>query len=445
MENTIVSISTPLGKGAISIIRMSGMDALGIASKLFSCKSLDYDNIEPRKMYLGNFKIEENIFEKCLMVYFKAPFSYTGEDLIEFQIHGGLIITQKILDICINNGAVLAESGEFSKRAFLNGKISLDEAESIIDIIESESESELKASLVLAKGQLFSKVKELQDKLTEMLARIDVSLDYPDEDENEDVRKIIFKDIDIISNEIDKLLRDSQSSKYIKSGINVAIIGRTNVGKSSLLNALLGEDKAIVTDIEGTTRDIIEASYFYNGIKINLIDTAGIRDAFDEVEKIGIQKSKESIENADILLLVFDSTQELTNYDKEILKIAKGKLFISVVNKCDKTRILKEIDNEIEVSALSRKNLEELKKKIYDLIIKEEINFNNLIITNQRQLKEIENAKLVLEEILNAKGEMLEILAMLIKKLWTVLGKITGNTENENIIDLIFSKFCLGK
>lgn len=445
MEKTIVSISTPLGKGAISIVRMSGEKSLEIASSLFSCKSLNYDKIEPRKMYLGNFEIEKGIFEKCLMVYFKAPFSYTGEDLIEFQIHGGIIITQKILECCIEKGALLAEPGEFSKRAFLNEKISLDEAESIIDVIESESESELKANLVLAKGKLFSKVKELQDKLTESLAQIEVTLDYPDEDENEDVREIVFKALSEAEKEIEKILEDSKNSKYIKNGINVAIVGRTNVGKSSLLNALLGEEKAIVTDIEGTTRDIVEGAFFYKGIKINLIDTAGIRESSDTVEKIGILKSKESINEADIILLVFDASQALTEYDKEIIELAKDKIFISVINKCDKKRVLSNLENEIEVSALSQKNIDDLKKKIFDLVIKEEVNFNNIIVTNNRQLNELRNAKAVIKEIKSAKSEMLEIIAMLIKKLWSTLGKITGNTENENIIDLIFSKFCLGK
>ena len=445
MEKTIVSISTPLGKGAISIVRMSGENSLSIASSLFSCRNLDFNNIEARKMYLGNFKVDDGIFEKCLMVYFKGPNSYTGEDLIEFQIHGGIIITQKILDCCVEKGAELAEPGEFSKRAFLNGKISLDEAESIIDIIESESESELKANLVLAKGKLFSKVKDFQDKITELLAQIEVSLDYPDEDENEDVREEVFNTLNYIDKEISLILHNSKNSKYIKNGINVAIVGRTNVGKSSLLNTLLGEDKAIVTDIEGTTRDIVEGSFFYNGIKINLIDTAGIRDANDEVEKIGILKSKESINNADIILLVFDAGQKLNEYDRDIIALAKDKIFLSVINKCDKERITEKLENEIEVSALTQKNIELLKKTIFDLIIKEEINFNNIIVTNNRQIKELENAKNILKEIFEARDQLLEIVAMLIKKLWETLGKITGNTENENIIDLIFSKFCLGK
>ena len=445
MESTIASISTPLGKGAISIVRMSGENALNIALKLFSAKKLSKENIEPRKMYLGNFEIEKNIYEKCLMVYFKNPYSYTGEDLVEFQIHGGIIITQKILQKCLENGAIMAQAGEFSKRAFLNGKISLDEAESIVEIIDSESESELKANLNLAKGSLFQKVKELQDILTNTLAKIEVTLDYPEEDVDETVREEIFKDVNFVEKEIDKILKNSENYTYIKNGINVAIIGKTNVGKSSLLNALLGENKAIVTNIEGTTRDSVEGFFFYNGIKVNLIDTAGIREALDEVEKIGIEKSKESLKSADLVLLVFDGSEKLSKNDEKIKQYCKGKTFITVINKTDKQRVVPKQENEIEVSAFENKNIEKLKEKIFNLIIKKEINFNNLIITNERQINELKNAKLIIKDINLAKNRVLEIISMLIKNLWKTLGKITGNTENEDIINLIFSKFCLGK
>ena len=445
MESTIASISTPLGKGAISIVRMSGENALNIALKLFSAKKLSKENIEPRKMYLGNFEIEKNIYEKCLMVYFKNPYSYTGEDLVEFQIHGGIIITQKILQKCLENGAIMAQAGEFSKRAFLNGKISLDEAESIVEIIDSESESELKANLNLAKGSLFQKVKELQDILTNTLAKIEVTLDYPEEDVDETVREEIFKDVNFVEKEIDKILKNSENYTYIKNGINVAIIGKTNVGKSSLLNALLGENKAIVTNIEGTTRDSVEGFFFYNGIKVNLIDTAGIREALDEVEKIGIEKSKESLKSADLVLLVFDGSEKLSKNDEKIKQYCKGKIFITVINKTDKQRVVPKQENEIEVSAFENKNIEKLKEKIFNLIIKKEINFNNLIITNERQINELKNAKLIIKDINLAKNRVLEIISMLIKNLWKTLGKITGNTENEDIINLIFSKFCLGK
>ena len=420
-------------------------NALNIALNLFNAKNLDKENIEPRKMYLGNFEVEKNIYERCLMVYFKSPYSYTGEDLVEFQIHGGIIITQKILERLLENGAVLAQAGEFSKRAFLNGKISLDEAESIVEIIESESESELKASLNLAKGSLLEKVQTMQNRLTQTLAKIEVTMDYPEEDIEETVREEIFNDVKFVEEEIDKILKDSENYTYIKNGINVAIIGKTNVGKSSLLNALLGENKAIVTNIEGTTRDSVEGHFFYKGIKINLIDTAGIREALDEVEKIGIKKSKEILNTADLILFVLDGSKNLTQNDEKIKQYCEGKLFITVINKIDKKRIIPPQQNEIEVSAFENKNIEILKEKIFNLIIKEEINFNNLIITNERQINELKNAKLIIHEFNLSKNRVLEIISLIIKKLWNCLGKITGNTENEDIINLIFSKFCLGK
>lgn len=441
MEKTIATISTPLGKGAISIVRMSGEKSLEIATKLFYTKG----KIEPRRMVLGKFKIEENMFENCLMVYFKAPYSYTGEDLIEFQIHGGILITQKILEKILENGAILAEPGEFTKRAFLNGKIGLDEAEAIAEVINSESESELKANLSLAGGLLFNKIKELQNGLTETLAKIEVTLDYPEEDVDETVREDIYKEVNTVKDEVSTLLKNSDSAKYVKNGINVAIIGRTNVGKSSLLNALLGENKAIVTNIEGTTRDIIEGSYFYKGIKINLIDTAGIRNTLDEVEKIGVERSKEEVSKADIILFVLDGSQKISSEDKEILNLSNKTPYICVINKSDLGRKIEKLENEIVISAKENKNIDLLKEEIFNKVIKEEVNFNEVILTNERQNYILKDCLDIIKEIENAKEQPLEVITLLIKKLWMTLGKITGNTENEDIIDLIFSKFCLGK
>ncbi len=445
MNKTIATISTPLGKGAISIIRMTGDECLKILSKVFFCKNLKVENIEERKMYLGNFQIEENVFEKCFMVYFKNPNSYTGEDLIEFQIHGNIILTQKILEKLLEKGCVLAEAGEFSKIAFLNGKISLDEAESIVDIIESESESQLKANLKLSRGGLFQKIQSLQNLLTENLAKIEAVLDYPEEDFDEDVREEIFQGIDFVEKEIDEIFESSECVKYIKNGISVALVGQTNVGKSSVLNALLSEEKAIVTDIEGTTRDFVEGSFSFNGVKINLIDTAGIRQSDDKVEKIGIQKSLEIIGQVDLILFIFDASREICKEDIQLLENKKGKNFICVVNKCDQKRRFEKQEIEIEISALKGTNIKKLKEEIYNMVIKNQIDFNKIILTNERHINELKNCKKIIQEISEANNDLLEGVAFLIKKLWNNLGKITGNTENEDIIDLIFSKFCLGK
>ena len=439
MENTIVAVATPLGKGAISIVRMSGKQALKIALKFFNCNC----QIQPRRLVLGQFDLGD-VKEKCLMVYFKAPFSYTGEDVVEFQIHGGVTVTRLIQEKLIQGGATLAQPGEFSKRAFENAKISLDEAEAIVEEINSESEAQLKSALSLASGKLNQQIKNIQTSLTNLLAHIEVSMDYPEEDENEIVREEIFKTLEENRLHLKQILDQANQSRFIKNGINIALVGKTNVGKSSLLNALVGENKAIVTDIEGTTRDVVEASIDYNGIRLNFYDTAGIRESDNAVEKIGIEKSKKTLDECDIVLIIYDGSENLTKNDENIKKIIK-KPFISVINKQDKTRKLAKQENEIEVSALENKNIEKLKEKIFKTAIKKSIDFNGLVVTNERQMQHINQAIKQINEVFKQKNQSLEILSMLIKNVWNTLGKITGETENEDIISVIFSKFCVGK
>ncbi len=446
MSKIITAISTPLGKGAISIVRMSGKGCLDVAKKVFTSKSLSYDKIQPRMLYLGYFSFPDKTKEYCMMVYFKSPYSYTGEDIVEFQIHGGTILSQKVLQTLIDNGATMAEPGEFTKWAFENGKISLDEAESIIGEINAESESELKASLNLAEGKLKGKIKQLQNNLTESLAQIEATLDYPEEEFEKSAKESIFNNLKNIELQINEFIKDSQNARFIKSGINIAIVGSPNVGKSSLLNALIGEDRAIVTDIAGTTRDVLTESISYKGIRFNFIDTAGIRESDDKVEKIGIEKSKNTIKNADVVLFILDGSRKLNEYDKEIISILKNyKNVITLVNKSDIKRQLDHQENEIEISALKENKIEDVKEKIYQLVINEEIDYNKMIIINERQIEILKECKKILNELNNAKSQSMDIIAMLIKSLWNTLGKITGESENERIIDLIFSKFCLGK
>lgn len=445
MKDCIVSISTPLGKGAVSIVRMSGAKSLDVALTLFHSQKLERENIVPRYMYFGKIKLEENVFEECLMVYFKAPFSYTGEDIVEFQIHGGVLLAQKIVEACLQAGSRLAEPGEYSKRAFLNGKITLDKAEAIIGEINAETEGELKSSLQVTNGRLASAVLEQQEQLKYLLAELEVGMDYPDETEELGLKLNVIERLQKIEDANDLILQQSQSATYLKNGINVALVGKTNVGKSSVMNALLGEDRAIVTDIQGTTRDSITESFIYNGIKINLIDTAGIRETEDVVESIGIEKSKQNLNTADLVLFVVDGSESLSEEDEEICKLLQGKKLITVVNKTDKQRVLTTQENEIEVSAMTNKNIQQLKQKIVDMVIEEEIDFNSLVLTNERQMQILKEAKMLIEEVKSKQNESLDILTMLVKRIWQTLGKITGNTENEDIIDLIFSKFCLGK
>ena len=445
MSDTICAISTPLGRGAISIVRMSGDDCLKIAEEIFSAKGLSYDSITPRMLYLGNLDLGDGK-EKCLMVYFKGPKSFTGEDLVEFQIHGGTVLSQKVLKRLIEKGGRLAQPGEFSKRAFENGKITLDEAENIISEINADSESELKAALNLAGGRLKEKILSLQQALTENIAQIEATLDYPEEDFEKSAKDQIFSDVEKIKKTIDHFVEDSQNAQFIAKGINIAIIGSPNVGKSSLLNALVGQERAIVTDIEGTTRDVLSESVSYKGINLNFIDTAGIRQSEDKVEKIGIEKSLQSLDSADVILWVLDGSRELNNSDKEIEKYLKDfDNVITIVNKSDKKRLLKFFKDEIVISALKEENIEEIKEKIYKKVINEDIDYNKIIVINERQIGILLECQSIVKSILQAKEDSMDIIAMLIKNLWNALGKITGQCENEQIIDLIFSKFCLGK
>ena len=419
---------------------MSGKDVLNIALKIFHCKE---KNIKPRYMYFGKLEVEKDVFEECLMVYFKAPFSYTGEDVVEFQIHGGVLLAQKVVERCLENGCRMAEAGEFSKRAFLNGKITLDKAEAIIGEINAESEGELNSSLKITNGKLGKMVEDEQKTLSELLAEIEVSFDYPENDYEEIVKDKVFEKVKEIKTKNQNLIEVSNSGKYLKNGINVALVGRANVGKSSVLNALLGEERAIVTNIEGTTRDSLTESFFHNGVKINLIDTAGIRETNDVVEKLGIEKSLESIKKADIVLFIHDASQKESEEEKEIAKKLKNKKVINVVNKIDKKRILAKLKDEVEISALEEKNIHLLKDKIVSEVIS--VDLNTFVLTNERHIQILKNAELIMEEVLSLKAESLDVIAMLLKKVWVELGKITGNTENEDIISLIFSKFCLGK
>lgn len=442
MEKPIVSISTPLGRGAIAIVRMSGENCLDIALKIFHCSSKE---IKPRYMYFGKLEIEKDTYEECLMVYFKSPFSYTGEDIVEFQIHGGILLAQKVVELMLQNGCRLAEAGEFSKRAFMNGKITLDKAEAIIGEINAETEGELSSSLKITNGKLAEKINAEQNDLTNLLAEIEVAFDYPEHDYEEIVKEKILEKLKEIKTQNDNIIEISKSGKYLKNGINVALVGRANVGKSSVLNALLGEERAIVTDIEGTTRDNITESFFHKGVKINLIDTAGIRKTNDIVEKLGIQRSLNSINEADIILFIHDGSQKENSEDKEIENSLSGKTVINVVNKTDKPRLIEKLENEIEISALEEKNISKLKDKIVNEVITKEISSSSLVLTNERHLQILEDCDKIIMEIFEMQNTSLDVIAMLIKKLWTKLGQITGNTENEDIISLIFSKFCLGK
>lgn len=448
--STIAAISTPIGVGGISVIRLSGKDAKNIASKVFCLSKIKDFDIEPRKMYLGEFKAE-NFNEKCMMVWFKAPYSYTGEDVVEFQCHGGTVIAKGVLDALINNGATLAGPGEFTKRAFVNGKLTLDEAEGVMDMINAESESEVRAGYNLLKGNLSKEIEKIQTQLTKMMAKIEVTLDYPENDYEEQTANETVEDLNKIIDRLQYLLDTSTTGQIVKNGSKVLILGKPNVGKSSLLNAILNYDRAIVTSIKGTTRDMLEETYTYKGVKFVLTDTAGLHEANDEVEKIGIEKAKEAINYADVMLIVLDATSPLTDEDKEILKFANNKNTIVVINKCETNKKLDlseyNFKHIIEVSALQKLGIEELKNEVYNLVIDENIVNSNLMITNLRHVEAIKKAIEYANDAINGikQGITLDVVSIDLKNLWLSLGEITGNNNNESIINEIFSGFCVGK
>ena len=449
MEKTICAISTPIGVGGISIIRLSGNESLNIVNKI-----LEHPIIkpEPRKMLLKKIKAN-NIKDNAMVVYFKAPYSFTGEDLVEIQCHGGVFLTNEILNALLENGATMAENGEFTKRAFLNGKLSLDKAEGVIDMINAESEEQLKAGYELLNGNLTKKINELQNVLTDILAETDVSIDYPEHDiEYTTIEKFSLK-VKKLIDEIVKLKNTSNTGMIIKNGINIALVGAPNVGKSSLMNALLGFNRAIVTNIAGTTRDTLTESYNFNGIKVNLIDTAGIRESNNEVETIGINLAKEKLKTADLVLFLLDSTRKISNEEMNLFNSISAKKIV-VINKIDEKNsyfTLKNFNTQstkiIEVSALKEQNINALKQLIYDEIINKNIIGNSVIITNIRHKTALQNAEKSLFDALNTLNstQNLELFAIDLTQAYNYLGEITGSSNVETIIDRIFSKFCLGK
>ena len=449
MENltdTIVAISTGSTNGAISIVRMSGKNALNIADKMFlSVKKTKPSNFTPRYLELGKIKTK-GFTEQALCVVFVAPNSYTGENLVEFQCHGGLKIAKGILEECLHYGARLATNGEFTKRAFINGKISLASAEGVMDIINAESDAEIRAGYNLLNGDLSKLAASSQEELTDILSEIEVSFDYPEEQIEYITKANVKQRLNDLSQKIDKVLQSSSTGSIISNGISVLIVGKPNVGKSSLLNSLLSRERAIVTDIPGTTRDTIEDTFSINGIKVKIIDTAGIHSTSDLVERFGVDKAKELIKSADIILFVTDSSDQLTNEDKEILELINGKNYIHVANKSDLVHKTEKQPKTIYISAKTGDGIEELKQEIYKRFESPSLTEGGIIITNARHKQCLEDA---LKNINNAlediDAQTLDLISIDLKLAYSALGEITGNTTGEDIIDAIFSKFCLGK
>ena len=450
MNDTICAISTALGVGAISIIRVSGDDAIDIVNKIFD---KDLTKKESHTINYGHIVYKGEIIDEVMVSIMKSPKTFTKEDIVEINSHGGVAVTNKVLEILLLEGARLAEPGEFTKRAFLNGRIDLVEAESIMDLIESKTETSRKLAISGMEGKVSKLVKNIIDNLVKVNANIEVNIDYPEYEDIEIVTKEKIEEMSkYINKELTKLLNESENGKLIKDGINTLILGRPNVGKSSILNKLIEEDKAIVTSVAGTTRDIVEGQIRVNGILLNIIDTAGVRETEDIVEKIGVEKSLSLVNDADLIILVFNNNEKLTDEDKKLLEYTKEKKRIIVINKIDLENNLdiSNLKNEriVKISALKDSGIESLKNEINDMFNLEEINLGDFTyLSNSRQISLVKKAVEIsknLEDALNNDVPIV-LLEIDIKEICEILGEIIGESYDDKLIDTLFSNFCLGK
>lgn len=450
MNDTIAAISTSLGIGAISIVRMSGTDAIKIANKIFS---KDLENVKSHTINYGFIKENGEVIDEVLISVMKAPHTYTTENIIEINCHGGITTTNKVLETLLKNGARLAEPGEFTKRAFLNGRIDLTKSEAVMDLLESKTETARKLAINSLQGTTAKLVDNFRNKIKQLISSIEVNIDYP---EYYDIEVItldkIKEETTKMKKELENIIKESENSKIIKNGIDTLIIGRPNVGKSSILNKFLDEDKAIVTDIAGTTRDIVEGQVMLENIILNIIDTAGIRETEDKVEKIGVEKSLSLIEQADLIIVVLNSNEKLTKEDLELLEKTKNKNTIVVLNKND-------LERKIELEKLKEYNLvstntnniegiDNLKDKIKEMFNLEQISTKDYnYLTNVRQISLAKNAYQKLIDVENALKENLpvDMIEIDLRDCFDILGEITGKTYSDEIIDNLFERFCVGK
>ena len=448
MNDTIAAISTALGVGAISIIRVSGDKSIEIVNKIFD---KDLEKVKSHTIVYGHIVDNENIIDEVLVSVMKSPKTFTTEDVIEINCHGGIATTNKVLELLLKNGARMAEAGEFTKRAFLNGRIDLLEAEGVMDLIDSKTEASRKLAMSALSGNVSRMISDLRNQMIEIITNIEVNIDYP---EYEDILVVttdmINSSITSLEEKLIKILKEAENGKIIKNGINTLIIGRPNVGKSSLLNKLLNEEKAIVTDIEGTTRDIVEGNISLDGIELNIIDTAGIRKTDNIVEQIGVNRSLSLIDKADLIILVLNNNEKLTEDDYKLLDSTNDKKRIIFINKNDlpKNINLDIVDNVVYGSTMQIFGINALKDKIKELFNMQEIekgDFNYL--SNARHIATIHECISVVESIKEGlkNGLPIDMLEIDIKKIWELLGNLIGESYDEELLDNLFSRFCLGK
>ena len=455
MFDTIAAISTPRGEGGIGIVRLSGDESLGILSKIFKPKSKkDVKDIKSYTINYGHIYDGEELIDEVLVSVMKAPNTYTREDIVEINCHGGYLITQKVLELVLKNGAKIAEPGEFTRRAFLNGRLDLTQAEAIIDLIHGKTDKSISLSLNNLRGDLRDQINHLKKILLDVAAHVNVVLDYPEEGVDEPIPEHLIIELHNVKDTITKLVESYDKGKMIKEGIKTAIVGKPNVGKSSLLNSILREERAIVTSIAGTTRDTIEEIINIKGIPLIMVDTAGIRKTQDEVENIGVQKSKKMLKEADLVLFVLDSSRDFSDEDREIYDSIESEKVIGILNKIDMEKKLDitnltKVKKWIEISALENIGIDTLENEIYNFILSENIEDSSekLIITNIRHKSALEKTKKSIENIFETidMGYPMDLIAVDLNDALDSLSEVTGEISSEDLLDHIFSNFCVGK
>ena len=453
MNDTICAISTSQGIGAISIVRVSGNEAIDIVNKIF--KGKDLTKVDSHTINYGHIVENDKVVDEVLVSIMKAPKTFTTEDIVEINTHGGIAPTNKVLELLLENGCRLAEPGEFTKRAFLNGRIDLLEAESVMDMIDSKTDIQRKMAMNGINGKTSNLINELRSDMVQIISNINVNIDYPEYDDVDIITNdLLIPKITNLKDKINKILKESINGKIIKEGIKTAIIGKPNVGKSSLLNALLEEDKAIVTDIAGTTRDIVEGTISINGIILNMIDTAGIRDTSDIIENIGVEKSLKIMDEADLVLFMLNNNEEVTDDLIELSTRLVDKKYLVLVNKVDLERMLDldklniDKDRVVNLSIINNQGIDELKDKITELFKLNELETQDpTYLSNTRSISILKNCLKKVEEIEESLKNNLPIdmIELDIKNIWEELGKINGSTYEEELLDEMFKRFCLGK
>lgn len=450
MEDTIAAVATTIGESSINVIRISGKDSINVANKIFS---KDISNVPSHTVHYGFIMEDKEKIDEVFLSVFRAPKSFTTEDIVEISVHGGSASVNKVMELVLSNGARLAEPGEFLKRAFLNGRIDLTQAEAVGDLINAQTESSRKMALKGVDKTIFCEINELKEKVLALIANIEVNIDYPEyEDAVVVTKEMINETNEFIREKVNKLLKNSKKGLLIKNGLKIVIVGKPNVGKSSILNSLLKENKAIVTDIKGTTRDIVEGTLMIDGVKLDILDTAGIRETNDVVEAIGVKRSVDAIDEADLVLFVIDSEDGFNKEDKEVLDKIKDKEILVVYNKNDKKKNYKVDElssyNSINISTFDSDMIEKLKDKISSIFdLKSIAESNYTYISNARQIALLNKSLSIVDEIENAVNNDLEVdmIEIDVKRLWKTLGEITGEVGSDDLLNEIFSKFCLGK